>query len=415
MNIFEIIQKKKQSKPLTRQEIDFMVEGFCNGTVSEGQMAALLMAICINGFNREETASLTLAMAGSGDVLDFSGRDWVIADKHSTGGVGDKLTLTVAPMCAILGVSMAKMSGRSLGHTGGTIDKLEAIPGFKVDLPNEVLMDILGRVGLFIASQTANLAPADKVIYALRDSTATVDSPALIASSIMSKKIAAGAGAIVLDVKVGSGAFMKTLEEARNLAQIMVDIGKDCGRKVSAVLTAMDAPLGNAVGNGVEVLEAVEVLQNKGPTDIRELSVELTTQILSLAKGVEESVARDLAEGVLQNGSAYEKFRQMVEEQGGNLEGITSKAPHKITQLKAPQTGHIVQMYGEICGMVAHKTDGIIFHKKLGDYVVEGQTLADVYLSEFSDEDNILESLSKAYTIATEKPLAAPLIYEIIR
>lgn len=402
MSVFEIIQKKKQGKTITRQEIDFVVKGFCDGTIGQGQMAALLMAICLKGFNRQETTALTLAMVASGDVLDFSGKDWTTADKHSTGGVGDKLTLTVAPICAALGVRMAKMSGRSLGHTGGTIDKLEAIPGFNADLPNDILMDILERTGLFIASQTANLAPADKLIYALRDLTATVDSPALIASSIMSKKIAAAADIIVLDVKFGSGAFMKTLEEARHLAQIMVDIGRDCGRKVSAVITPMDAPLGNAVGTGVEVLEALEVLKNKGPADIRELSVKLSAQILSLAFDIKEDAACGLAEEVLQNGKAYQKFCEMVKEQGGNLDELVNKVYHNTIHLKSPKTGYITHMNGEICGMAAHKTDGIIFHKKPGDHVIKGQTLAHIYPNQFTDVDKTLEDLLASLRFANE-------------
>ncbi|MCL2855417.1 MAG: thymidine phosphorylase [Defluviitaleaceae bacterium] len=408
MNAFKIIQKKKQGQALTRPEIDFMVAAFCDGFVCEGQMTALLMAICINGFSREETTALTLAMVNSGDVLDFSGRGWAVADKHSTGGVGDKLTLTVTPMAAALGVYMAKMSGRSLGHTGGTINKLEAIPGFKADLPNDLLMGILESHGLFIASQTANLAPADKKIYALRDKTATVDSPALIAASVMSKKIAAGADAIVLDVKVGSGAFMKTLEDARHLAQIMVDIGKDCGRKVAAVLTAMDAPLGNAVGDGVEVLEAIDVLNGAGPDDIRELSVQLTAQIYSLAKDVDVDAARKLAEATLADGMAFEKFQQMVKVQGGQLDEI-AKTPS--SPFVAPQTGYIFAMDGEICGMAAHLVDGITFHKKLGNWVEQGEVLALIH----GNNPKTPEMLAKAYTFAQTKPTPTPLIYEIIR
>ncbi|MCL2234861.1 MAG: thymidine phosphorylase [Defluviitaleaceae bacterium] len=412
MSIFEIIQAKKEGEALSPQQIDFVVAGFSDGRVSEGQMGALLMAICLKGFTREETTALTLAMANSGDVLDFEGFGGVVADKHSTGGVGDKLTLTIAPMCASLGVSMAKMSGRSLGHTGGTIDKLEAIPGFKVDLPNEELMRILSRVGVFIASQTANLAPADKTIYALRDKTATVDSPALIAASVMSKKIAAGAQNIVLDVKVGSGAFMKTLEDARHLAQIMVDIGKDCGRGMAAVLTAMDAPLGRAVGTGLEVMEAIDVLQGKGPADIRDLSVELTAQIYSLSKGVDMEISREISKTCLENGTAFAKFKEMVEAQGGNLDGVAQGISADKLDVFASSTGFITSIDGETIGKVANQSGGMTLYKSVGSQVAVGDKVASIY---GTADEQMAKRAEEAFTYGGEKPEIPPLVYEVIK
>jgi len=413
IRIFDILDKKKRGKILSEAEIRFAVEGFGDGSISEGQMAALLMAICINGLNREETAHLTMAMADSGDVLDLSGITRPVADKHSTGGVGDKLTLTVGPMVAASGVAMAKMSGKALGHTGGTIDKLATIPNFNYNLTNNDFVRILEDVGIVIASQTANLAPADKIIYALRDKTATVDNISLIAASIMSKKIAAGAKNIVLDVKAGSGAFMKTHEEARQLAQVMVDIGRDCGRNMAAVITAMDAPLGRAVGNASEVAEAADVLRGDGPNDIKELSVELTAQILMIAKDMDETKARKAAQNCIDDGSAYKRFERMVLAQGGSLEYIDNWASDvQCTPLRAVKAGCIDIMNGQACGHASRMVDDIIFIKKTGDYVDEGEIIAEIY---GANPNPAMELLDTAYKYSDVKPKQNPLIYEIIR
>ncbi|MDR2166955.1 MAG: thymidine phosphorylase [Clostridiales bacterium] len=419
MRIFDIIRKKKDGEILSAAEIEFAVGGFCGGVFGEGPMAALLMAICLNGLNREETSALTMAMANSGDILDISDLGRPAVDKHSTGGVGDKLTLTVAPMAAACGLAMAKMSGRSLGHTGGTIDKLAAIPGFKTELYSETFKDILRRVGVCIASQSQNLAPADKKIYALRDATATVDNISLIAASIMSKKIAAGAQSIVLDIKVGSGAFMKNLDEARQLARIMVDIGRDCGRNMSAVLTAMDAPLGRAVGNAVEVIEAVEVLRGGGSEDVKTLSIELVAQILVLAEGHGESEARAMAVNALTSGAAFDKFAEMVAAQGGDVAYIHDTSlfpkPKHILTLTAPQSGYVDALNGQICGFAAHTSgEGIIFEKKTGDIVARGCALAYIHSNDLNAAKEAHDLLLKAYKFSESKPKEIPLIYEII-
>jgi len=420
MRIFDIIEKKKTSQSLAKDEIEFVVKGYGGGDFGDGPMAALLMAICLNGLNREETSALTMAMANSGEILDLAAFG-TATDKHSTGGVGDKLTLTVAPMVAACGLVMAKMSGKSLGHTGGTIDKLAAIPNFKTDLDPAVFKDVLSRVGVCIASQSANLAPADKIIYALRDATATVDNISLIAASIMSKKIAAGAQTIVLDIKVGSGAFMKSLPEAQELARVMVDIGKDCGRNMSAVITAMDAPLGQAVGNALEVAEAIDVLKGAGPTDVRDLSIELTAQILSLAKGMDISQAREKAAATLDDGTAFAKFTDMVEAQGGNIPTQFVGA-NIVRPLPAPKSGYISTINGQICGHAAHicstaNTDlsaGIIFIKKPGDYVEAGEALAYLHSNDEAAISQAQALLLTAYDFSDEKSAEIPLIYEII-
>jgi pyrimidine-nucleoside phosphorylase len=426
MRIFDIINKKKNNIELSVAEIEFAVKGFCDGAFGEGPMAALLMAICFNGLNREETSALTMAMANSGEILDLPDLGAPLTDKHSTGGVGDKLTLTIAPMAAACGLIMAKMSGKSLGHTGGTIDKLAAIPGLKTDLAPDVFRDILSQIGVCIASQSQNLAPADKKIYALRDATATVDNISLIAASIMSKKIAAGAQSIVLDIKVGSGAFMKDLDSARQLARIMVDIGRDCGRNMSAVITAMNAPLGRAVGNAIEVIEAIQVLKGDGPDDIKILSIELVAQILTLAKGLNAHEAKKIAEASLTSGAAFNKFVEMVAAQSGDTAYIhdTSLFPRSrpLDFLLSPETGYIDSINGQICGLAANicsigNTDlfaGIHFEKKTGDFVEQGQPLAILRSNDPNALKKAQELLVTAYNFADTKPAEIPLIHEII-
>ena len=425
MRIFDIINKKKNKQELTQKEIEFAVAGYQTGTFGDGEMAALLMAICLNGLNQEETAHLTMAMANSGEILDLS--DFGVAvDKHSTGGVGDKLTLTVAPMVAAAGLVMAKMSGKSLGHTGGTIDKLAALPGFKTELEPNEFRSILKDVGVAIASQSPNLAPADKLIYALRDKTACVDNISLIAASVMSKKIAAGAKVIVLDIKVGSGAFMKSLDEARELAQIMVGIGKACGKCVAAVLTKMDAPLGRAVGNGVEVVEAVEVLKGAGNAEIRELSIELAAQIISLAQNKDLALAKGIAARTLDDGTALKKFEEMVQSQGGNVAHVHDSSLFGMCQNIIPftalQTGYIAEINGEICGHTAYiatkgNTDlqaGIMFEKKPGDKVQIGDTLAYIHANDKNAANEAKSLLQTAYKFSEDKPETASLVYEVI-
>ncbi|HIS04556.1 MAG TPA: thymidine phosphorylase, partial [Candidatus Fimenecus stercoravium] len=308
MQMADLLNHKKAGLALTAAEIEYFVSGFTAGKIPDYQAAALLMAICLRGMTDEEAAVLTDCMARSGDQLDLSPVDGVTADKHSTGGVGDKTTLIVAPLCAAAGLKIAKMSGRGLGHTGGTVDKLESIPGFRVALSNKEFFEQVNRVGVSVIGQTGNLAPADKKIYALRDATQTVDSIALIAASIMSKKLAAGAQNLVLDVKCGSGAFMETAADAQHLARLMVEIGKRCGRRVTAVITDMDTPLGTHIGNALEVTEALEILQNGGDENLRTLCLVLSAQLLQSGLRLTAEEARQKAEQTLKSGAAYAKF-----------------------------------------------------------------------------------------------------------
>lgn len=319
MTMYELITKKKHGGELSADEIKYLVDGFTDGTIPDYQMSALCMAVCFNGMTDRETADLTLAMAESGDMVDLSCFGDKSSDKHSSGGVGDKTTLIVAPIVASLGGIVAKMSGRGLGHTGGTVDKLESIEGYKTELTPDEFMQISEKCGLCVCGQSGNLAPCDKKLYALRDVTATVDSIPLIVSSIMSKKIAAGSKNIMLDVKCGSGAFMKTKEDAKKLAEGMVEIGKRCGRNTKALITNMDTPLGFAVGNSLEVIEAIDVLKGKIHGDIRDVSVSLASGLVSSLRGISEKEARVLCENAIDDGSAFLKFREWIALQGGNV------------------------------------------------------------------------------------------------
>ena len=320
MRMFDIISKKKYGEVLSKEEIDYVIKGYTEGTISDYQMSALLMAIYFEGMTYEETSLMTLAMADSGDRLDLSGIDGINVDKHSTGGVGDKTTLILAPIVAACGGKVAKMSGRGLGNTGGTIDKLESIPGFRTALTEEEFIKNVNETGLALTGQTGNLAPADKKIYALRDVTASVDSIPLIASSIMSKKIASGADAIVLDVKVGNGAFMKNMQDAEKLAKQMVMIGTNSGRNTIAVISDMNEPLGYAVGNALEVKEAVDTLKGRGPEDVVELCLELGAQMLIASEITDDrQAAVDMLKKSIENGSAYAKFAEFVKRQGGDV------------------------------------------------------------------------------------------------
>ena len=317
MRMVDVIIKKKEGQKLSKEEIEFFIKGITDGSIPEYQASSLLMAICIKGMDEEETLNLTLAMVASGDCIDLSRIPGIKVDKHSTGGVGDKTTMILGPMVAALGIPVAKMSGRGLGHTGGTIDKLESIPGFNTELSQEEFINIVQETDLAVAGQTGNLVPADKKLYALRDVTGTVESIPLISASIMSKKLAAGSDAIVLDVKVGSGAFMKTVEDAQKLAKAMVDIGTGAKRKTVAVITDMDRPLGKAIGNALEVKEAIEVLRGHGPDDITEVCITLAAKMLELAGMSDFKKCAELAEGTIKDGSALNKFKQMIKAQKG--------------------------------------------------------------------------------------------------
>lgn len=398
MRMYDIIHKKREGGQLTREELRFFVQGFTRGEIPDYQASALLMAIFFRGMTRRETGDLTLEMAGSGDKVDLSTLPGVKVDKHSTGGVGDKTSLIIGPIAAACGVTIAKMSGRGLGHTGGTVDKLESIPGLRTDIPRQEFFDIVKRTGLSIIGQSGNLCPADKKLYALRDVTATVESLPLIASSIMSKKIAAGADAILLDVKVGSGAFMKTLEDSRALAREMVRIGSQVGRQTVALITDMDMPLGRKIGNALEVQEAVEVLSGKGDHRLRSLCLELSANMVYLGRQAETmEEARAKAVEAVRSGGALEKLRQMAEAQGGDPSYITN--PEKFTispacvEIAAPQGGYITRLDAEGCGLAAVELGagretkespidfgaGIVLMKNKGDRVEQGQPIARLY------------------------------------
>lgn len=429
MRMYDIISKKKYGQELTREEIAFAIDGYVKGEIPDYQMSAFAMAIYFQGMTKVETTCLTECMAHSGDMVDLSAIDGIKADKHSTGGVGDKTTLTVAPIVAACGVTMAKMSGRGLGHTGGTIDKLESIPGFETAIDRARFIQIVKDTGLCVIGQSGNLAPADKMLYALRDVTATVDCLPLIASSIMSKKLAAGADCILLDVKTGNGAFMKTVEESIALARVMVDIGWAAGRKCTALVTNMDVPLGNAVGNALEVIEAVDTLKGHGPLDFTEISISLAANILVLTgKGGMEECA-DLAKSALRSGAALDKLCQMVRAQGGDESYIENtlkfgEAPF-VRQLCSPEEGYIASMGTEEIGIASvmlgagretkgssiDHLAGIILHKKTGSFVHKGEPIAALYTSQEALLPAAGERLLSAITFRSHPAAAEPLIY----
>ncbi|MDD7158567.1 MAG: thymidine phosphorylase [Firmicutes bacterium] len=433
MRMYDIIEKKKRGERLSDDEIRFFVRGYSDGTIPDYQASALLMAVCLKGMTDDETTALTLAMRDSGDVItDMPGIKGKRVDKHSTGGVGDKTTLVVAPVIASLGIPVAKMSGRGLGHTGGTIDKLESIQGFNTDISPEKLKRIVEKYGIAVVGQSATLAPADKKMYALRDVTATVDSIPLIASSIMSKKLALPDDCIVLDVKCGSGAFMKTREEASALARLMVGIGKKAGRKMLALVTDMDSPLGNAIGNSLEVIEAINTLKGNGPADFTELCVTLAAYMLRLCDGENIDVCRKKVETALGSGAAFDKFKDMIEGQGGNTEWAddTSLFPKaKFTRsVRCEKDGYIAAVNAENYGAAAQilgagrtrKEDeidfaaGILLAKKRGDKVAVGDTIATLFSS--SEEKLIAaEKILRESTVVSDiKPPKTPLVLDII-
>ena len=433
MRIFDIIAKKRDKEELTKEEIEFFIEGYTAGTIEDYQAAALVMAIYINGMTKRETADLTLAMAHSGDMADLSAIDGIKVDKHSTGGVGDKTTMVLGPLVASFGVPVAKMSGRGLGHTGGTIDKLESIRGFKTGMPIERFIENVNKMKIAVVGQTGDLAPADKKLYALRDVTATISAIPLIASSIMSKKIAGGADAIVLDVKYGDGAFMKTLSDAKELAQAMVDIGTMVGRKTVAVISDMNEPLGLAIGNALEVKEAVATLNGNGPKDFEEVCVELAAQMLCLAgKGEPEELKEELHRR-LQNGVAFAKFKEFVAAQDGDVTVIENldllPSAESVESVYAKTSGYINKIEAEKLGIAsmllgggrAKKTDsidygvGIILNKKVGDFVNVGDKIADLYMNDKSKLADAMKLMDEAFSYQADSFEQEALIAEIIK
>ncbi len=412
MNIIDLIRKKRDGLALSTEEIGYFANAAANDSVADYQVSAMLMAMYLNGLDERETLDLTVAMAHSGDMADLSGIDGIKGDKHSTGGVGDKTTLIVAPIVSECGIKIAKMSGRGLGHTGGTVDKLESIPGFKTSLTSEEFTGAVNECGLCVAGQSGKLCPADKKLYALRDLTATVDNIPLIASSIMSKKLAGGADCIVLDVKCGSGAFMKDKDSAVKLAEKMVEIGRGAGRKIAALITDMNVPLGNYIGNSLEIVEAVETLKGNGPSDLTEISVLLSAKLLQLAGKGTFDECKKLAFSKISDGSALDRLARMVEAQGGDAEYIRTtelfpKAAFSY-EIKSPEEGYISAMdtegIGSVCVLLGagrmrkedsiDPTAGIILSKKTGDYVKAGETLATLY----SSDESLFAAAAKRFT-----------------
>lgn len=434
MRMSDLIVKKRDGGTLTTEEIHFMIEGFTDGSIPDYQMSAMTMAIYFRGMDRRETLDLTMAMMHSGETLDLSGISGVKADKHSTGGVGDKTSLVLVPMVASLGVKMAKMSGRGLGHTGGTLDKLESFPGFNIHIPMEEFLHNVETVGMVIAGQTADLDPADKKLYALRDVTGTVPSIPLIVSSIMSKKLAAGADVIVLDVKCGSGSFMKTEADAKELATEMVEIGKLAGKKTVAVITDMDEPLGNAVGNALEVKEAIAALRGEHPGELVELCLTLGACILTAAGlAPDDAAARAMLEGTIADGSALKKLAEFVAAQDGDPQSVydTSLLPAAPVQMEvpAPAAGYVSHIAASDVGMVSMHLGGgratkdseidlsvgVVLHKKVGDSVAAGESLATIHAADEVSACAAVQELAACYTITPEQPEHKPFIKAIIR
>lgn len=429
MNTIEIITRKRDGGILTREEIDYLVTGFTEGNIPDYQMSAFLMAVYFRGMNREETVALTEVMKESGDVADLSGIRGIKVDKHSTGGVGDKTTLIAGPIAAACGVPVAKMSGRGLGFTGGTVDKLESIPGYRTSISEEDFINQVNDKGIAVIGQTGQIAPADKKIYALRDVTGTVENLSLITSSIMSKKLASGSDAILLDVKCGSGAFMKTREDAEKLASLMVEIGNAAGRRTMAVITDMNQPLGCAVGNSLEVEEAIEVLKNRGPEDITELSVNLAGLMVYLGDMADSRESgKEKARQALENGSALEKFRELAAGQGGDpdITEDTSRLPHSSLSLDmtAWEDGYVTQIDAMKIGLASQHTGagretkedtvdlsaGIKFHRKVGDSVKKNDVICSLYGNSIKKLQKALEEARNAVKIEGIRPEKTALI-----
>ncbi|KAA3642294.1 MAG: thymidine phosphorylase [Chloroflexi bacterium] len=434
MRIVDLIVKKRDKQELTTEEINAFVEAYTIGEVPDYQASAWAMAVLLNGMTSRETTDLTLAMANSGDTLDLSGVVEIAVDKHSTGGVGDKTTLAVEPIVASTGLPVGKMSGRGLGFSGGTLDKMESIPGYRTDLTEEEFLAQLKEVGVVLTGQTGELAPADGKLYGLRDVTGTVPSMPLIASSIMSKKIAAGAQRIVLDVKVGVGAFMETQEEARELAEIMVEIGRLAGRQAVALISDMNQPLGIAVGNALEVVEAIETLQGGGPYDFREHSLEVATHLLVLGgKAENEEAARQMAEETISSGAAWEKFRQLVEVQGGDVSYIDdpSKLPKAklIETVKAERGGYLAEINAREVGETAvtlgagrqKKGDpvnhavGIMIHRNVGDQLAAGDDLFEIHAGDEKTLQEAKQRVMAAHVWSDEAVEPLPLFYGVVK
>lgn len=432
MRMYDIILKKRANLPLTDEEIRFVIDGYVKGEIPDYQVSALLMTIVFNGMNARELGTLTLAMAQSGNMVDLSNIDGITVDKHSTGGVGDKTTLIIAPLVAACGGKVAKMSGRGLGHTGGTIDKMESIPNLKVSLEQDAFINQVNQIGLAVIGQSEGLAPADKKLYALRDVTGTVDSIPLIASSVMSKKLASGAQAILLDVKVGSGAFMKNIEDARALAKAMVDIGKENGRSVKAVLTDMDRPLGHAIGNALEIREVIDTLKGHGPEDLTHECIIMAAHMLVLSHMCDYETALNRVQQALDSGAALERLRLMVDAQGGDSRVIDDESILTIGQFTydviAPQDGYIIHMNTEQCGIASvmlgagrivkdgpiDYSAGIIMHKKTGDTVTMGERIATLYASDESLFTNAAQTYLEAITIGNTAPKVVDTILDIV-
>ena len=430
MNIVEIIEKKRDGGVLTTEEIEFFVQGYTDGEIADYQVAALLMAIVLQGMDDRETSDLTLAMAHSGDILDLSDTAPFVVDKHSTGGVGDKVTIIVAPIVASQGLPVGKMSGRGLGFSGGTLDKLESIPGFNVDLSAEAFRRQLKEIGIVVSGQSANLAPADGKMYALRDVTGTVQSLPLIVGSVMSKKIAAGADAIVLDVKAGSGAFMKTVEEAEALAEAMVAIGEHVERKITALISDMNQPLGQAVGNALEIREAIEVLHDGGPEDIREHCLVVAGEMLYLGNLAESPEAgKTQAAGALASGVAWDKFRQLIKAQQGDLAFVDDPArlpqAEFVETVKADRDGYLAEVQTDAIGfaMVAlgagreekgqpiDHAVGMVMHVEVGDEVEPGTPLFTLHANDEAKRDAVKRRILEALTFSDEPVERLPLFY----
>ena len=433
MRMYDLILKKRQGNTLTKEEIQWMIREYTDGKIPDYQMSAMMMAVCFQGLDKEETYELTMAMAQSGEMLDLSGIEGVKVDKHSTGGVGDKTSLALTPIVASLGIPVAKMSGRGLGHTGGTIDKLESIPGFSTQLTDEQFEEQVNSIGVSIMGQTKDLAPADKLLYALRDVTATVDQISLIASSIMSKKLAAGADAILLDVKTGSGAFMKEESEAVKLAQEMVDIGKSAGRKMTAVITNMDEPLGMAVGNILEVKEAIDTLKGNGPKDFTELVETLASHMLILG-GIAEKFdeALSMVRGAVRDGKALDKFKQFVSAQGGDTRYIDHpelfEQAHIIEEIRSEQDGFVERINAQEIGICSlflgggretkdsqiDPAVGLVFSKKVADPVKKGDLLATIYGNDEEKVKQAVKHFKENFHIAKDQPEKPQMIKQVL-
>ena len=432
MRMYDVILKKRQGIELSDKEIQWLIRGYVEGNIPDYQMSAFLMAVMFKGMTTKELGTFTMAMAHSGDMVNLSAIKGIKVDKHSTGGVGDKTTLVIASLVAACGGVVAKMSGRGLGHTGGTIDKMESIPGLKTELSEEAFRNQVNNIGVAVIGQSSNIAPADKKIYALRDVTATVDSIPLIASSIMSKKLASGADAILLDVKVGSGAFMKSLDEAHTLAQTMVDIGRENKRIVKAVITDMDRPLGHAIGNALEIAEVIQTLRGHGPRDLTDECLVMAAYLLVMSEKGDYDTCYAKVQSALQNGDGLAKLRELIISQGGDgrvVDNISLLGQSQFTyDIKTSSAGYITHMDTEACGIASvmlgagrtvkdgpiDMTAGIVMHKKTGDSIAEGDVIATLY----ADDESLFEGAAHAYvqalTIGLEKPVSRDTILAVI-